>query len=186
MEGALRKAKKALGAGLCLHLPAVAGDREDGASERRASDALSLDSSAAHLVPPPNTPAVTAAAESSALRRSNSGGKSSKVRPFFLPPLIIASPFLSVLVEICAWAWFVGIWVKREDPCSADAKCRVGGGRDGAVFCFWLGLGTDWSNAIAPVNDLAADAVLLLEAGKFWMSVSVGMFLPASGFLVCI
>jgi hypothetical protein len=86
MEGALRKAKKALGAGLCLHLPAVAGDREDGASERRASDALSLDSSAAPLVPAPNTPAVTAAAESSALRRSRSGGKSSKVGPFFLPP----------------------------------------------------------------------------------------------------
>jgi hypothetical protein len=33
------------------------------------------------------------------------------------------------------------------------------------VLCFWLGLGTDSSNAVAPVNDLAADAVLLLEGG---------------------
>ncbi|TVU29190.1 hypothetical protein EJB05_20748 [Eragrostis curvula] len=81
MEGAWRKAKKALGAGLCVHLPAVAGDREDVASERRASDAaLSMDSSAAALVSAPNTTptALTAAAESGALRRSKSGGKSSK------------------------------------------------------------------------------------------------------------
>ncbi|KAK3158474.1 hypothetical protein QOZ80_2AG0137720 [Eleusine coracana subsp. coracana] len=78
MEGAWRKAKKALGASLCVHLPAVAGEREDGASERRASDALSLDSSSAPLVSAPSTPAVTTAAESGALRRSKSGGKSSK------------------------------------------------------------------------------------------------------------
>jgi len=47
MEGVWRKAKKAMGVGLCVHLPAVAGDREGGASERRASDAVSLDSAAA-------------------------------------------------------------------------------------------------------------------------------------------
>ncbi|XP_062222743.1 E3 ubiquitin-protein ligase WAV3-like [Phragmites australis] len=77
MERVWRKAKKALGAGLCVHLPTIAGDREDGASERRASDAHSLDSSAAAAAvhaSAPNTPA----AESGALRRSKSGGKSSK------------------------------------------------------------------------------------------------------------
>nr|CAB3447257.1 unnamed protein product [Digitaria exilis] len=79
MEGAWRKAKKALGAGLCVHLPAVAGDREDAATERRASDAVSLDSTAAAHASAPNTPAATATAESGALRRSKSGGKSSKV-----------------------------------------------------------------------------------------------------------
>ncbi|GJN21600.1 hypothetical protein PR202_gb09091 [Eleusine coracana subsp. coracana] len=78
MEGAWRKAKKALSVSLCVHLPAVNGDREDGASERRSSDALSLDSSLAPLVSAPSTPAVTTAAESGALRRSKSGGKSSK------------------------------------------------------------------------------------------------------------
>nr|CAB3450389.1 unnamed protein product [Digitaria exilis] len=80
MEGAWRKAKKALGAGLCVHLPAVAGDREDASSERRASDAVSLDITAAAHASAPNTPAATATApaESGALRRSKSGGKSSK------------------------------------------------------------------------------------------------------------
>uniref|UniRef100_A0A0D9VIE6 RING-type domain-containing protein n=1 Tax=Leersia perrieri TaxID=77586 RepID=A0A0D9VIE6_9ORYZ len=76
MEGMWRKAKKALGAGLCVHLPAVAGDREDAASERRASDALSLDASAAYLSAP-NTPAA-ALAGAGPLRRSKSGAKSSK------------------------------------------------------------------------------------------------------------
>ncbi|XP_062219680.1 E3 ubiquitin-protein ligase WAV3-like [Phragmites australis] len=79
MERVCRKAKKALGAGLCVHLPSVAGDREDGASERRASDALSLDSAAAAAhASAPNTPAATDTAEAGALRRSKSGGKSSK------------------------------------------------------------------------------------------------------------
>ncbi|CAD6243524.1 unnamed protein product [Miscanthus lutarioriparius] len=80
MEGVWRKAKRALGASLCVHLPAVAGDREDGgARERRASDALSLDSTAAAHASAPNTPAATAAPETAALlRRSKSGGKSSK------------------------------------------------------------------------------------------------------------
>ncbi|KAG2652382.1 E3 ubiquitin-protein ligase WAV3-like [Panicum virgatum] len=76
MEGVWRKAKKAMGAGLCVHLPAVAGDREGG-----ASDAVSLDSAAAAHASAPNTPAATATAEASgtrALRRSKSGGKSSK------------------------------------------------------------------------------------------------------------
>jgi hypothetical protein len=87
MEGVWRKAKRALGASLCVHLPAVAGDREDGgASERRASDALSLDSTAAAHASAPNTPAATAAPEAAALlRRSKSGGKSSKVRLHFHP-----------------------------------------------------------------------------------------------------
>jgi hypothetical protein len=86
MEGVWRKAKKALVGGLCVQLPAVAGDREDGASERRASDAVSLDSTAAAHVSAPNTPAATATAMAtadasgpSALRRSKSGGKSSKL-----------------------------------------------------------------------------------------------------------
>ncbi|KAG8080085.1 hypothetical protein GUJ93_ZPchr0007g4594 [Zizania palustris] len=34
MEGMWRKAKKALGVGLCVHIPAVSGDREDNGSER--------------------------------------------------------------------------------------------------------------------------------------------------------
>lgn len=105
MEGAWRKAKKALGASLCVHLPAVAGDRADGASQRRASDALSLDSSAAALLTEPNTPA-----ESGALRRSKSGGKSSKVRHFLLPTTSRGQLLPSLLlVKICAWAWCVGI-----------------------------------------------------------------------------
>lgn len=90
MAGMWRKAKKALGVGLCAHLPAVAGDREDGASERRASDAFSQDSAflvAAHASAP-NTPAQ---AEVGALRRSKSGGKSSKVRPFFFFPEQLSS-----------------------------------------------------------------------------------------------
>ncbi|KAL6633966.1 hypothetical protein ACP70R_026637 [Stipagrostis hirtigluma subsp. patula] len=78
MEGVWRKAKKALGAGLCVHLPAVAGDRDDGASERRASDARSLDSAAAVHASAPNTPAASAGVDG-ALRRSKSGGKSSKI-----------------------------------------------------------------------------------------------------------
>uniref|UniRef100_A0A0E0K2I7 RING-type domain-containing protein n=1 Tax=Oryza punctata TaxID=4537 RepID=A0A0E0K2I7_ORYPU len=78
MEGMWRKAKKALGAGLCVHLPAVAGDWEDGVSERRASDALSQDvSSAAAHVSAPNTPAA-ALPGAGPLRRSKSGTKSAK------------------------------------------------------------------------------------------------------------
>lgn len=88
MEGMWRKAKKALGAGLCVRLPAVAGDWEDGVSERRASDALSQDASsaaatAAHLSAP-NTPA--AALPGAPLRRSKSGTKSAKVRLFSFSP----------------------------------------------------------------------------------------------------
>ncbi|CAN6245141.1 unnamed protein product [Urochloa humidicola] len=78
MEGVWRKAKKALGAGLCVNLPAVASDREDGASEPRASDAVSLNSAAAAHASAPNTPAAMATEEAAALRRSKSGGKSSK------------------------------------------------------------------------------------------------------------
>jgi hypothetical protein len=77
-----RKAKKALGAGLCVRLPAVAGDWEDGVSERRASDALSHDASsaAAAHVSAPNTPAA-ALPGAGPLRRSKSGTKSAK--PWF-------------------------------------------------------------------------------------------------------
>uniref|UniRef100_A0A0E0IKI5 RING-type domain-containing protein n=1 Tax=Oryza nivara TaxID=4536 RepID=A0A0E0IKI5_ORYNI len=79
MEGMWRKAKKALGAGLCVRLPAVAGDWEDGVSERRASDALSHDASsaAAAHVSAPNTPAA-ALPGAGPLRRSKSGTKSAK------------------------------------------------------------------------------------------------------------
>jgi hypothetical protein len=86
MEGMWRKAKKALGIGLCAHLPVVAGDREDCASERRASDAFSQDSAAlaAAHASAPNTPAQAEAG--ALLRRSKSGAKSSKVRPFSPSP----------------------------------------------------------------------------------------------------
>ncbi|XP_044952640.1 E3 ubiquitin-protein ligase WAV3-like [Hordeum vulgare subsp. vulgare] len=81
MEGMWRKAKRAMGIGLCAHLPAVAGDREDCASERRASDAFSQDSAAlaaaAAHASAPNTPAQAEAA-GALLRRSKSGAKSSK------------------------------------------------------------------------------------------------------------
>uniref|UniRef100_A0ACD5YTD7 Uncharacterized protein n=1 Tax=Avena sativa TaxID=4498 RepID=A0ACD5YTD7_AVESA len=78
MEGMWRKAKKALGIGLCAHLPVVAGDRDDCASERRASDAFSQDSAAlaAAHASAPNTPAQAEAG--ALLRRSKSGAKSSK------------------------------------------------------------------------------------------------------------
>ncbi|KAE8793340.1 Signal recognition particle 54 kDa protein 2 [Hordeum vulgare] len=46
MEGMWRKAKRAMEIGICAHLPAVTGDRDDCASERRASDAFSRDSAA--------------------------------------------------------------------------------------------------------------------------------------------
>ena len=83
MEAAWRKAKRALGSSLCVHHPAVAGDREDGASERRASDALSLDTTAAAHASTPNAPAPP---EAGALRRSKSGGKSTIVRPISTRP----------------------------------------------------------------------------------------------------
>ncbi|XP_051193738.1 E3 ubiquitin-protein ligase WAV3 [Lolium perenne] len=80
MEGMWRKAKKALGIGLCAHLPVVSGDREDCASERRPSDAFSQDSAALALAAAhasaPNTPAQAEAG--ALLRRSKSGAKSSK------------------------------------------------------------------------------------------------------------
>ncbi|CAM0945216.1 unnamed protein product [Alopecurus aequalis] len=78
MEGMWRKAKKALGIGLCAHLPVVVGDRDDCASERRASDAFSQDSAAlaAAHASAPNTPAQAEAG--ALLRRSKSGAKSSK------------------------------------------------------------------------------------------------------------
>ncbi|KAE8779153.1 Signal recognition particle 54 kDa protein 2 [Hordeum vulgare] len=43
MEGMWRKAKRAMGIGICAHLPAVTGDRDDCASERRMYDAFSQD-----------------------------------------------------------------------------------------------------------------------------------------------
>ncbi|KAE8819042.1 Queuine tRNA-ribosyltransferase [Hordeum vulgare] len=46
MEMMWRKAKRAMGIGICAHLLAVTGDRNDCASERRASDAFSQDSAA--------------------------------------------------------------------------------------------------------------------------------------------
>ncbi|KAE8774624.1 Signal recognition particle 54 kDa protein 2 [Hordeum vulgare] len=46
MEGMWRKAKRAMGIGICAHLPAVTGDRADCASEGRASDTFSQDSAA--------------------------------------------------------------------------------------------------------------------------------------------
>ncbi|KAI4982423.1 hypothetical protein ZWY2020_022915 [Hordeum vulgare] len=55
MEGMWRKAKRAMGIGICAHLLAVTGDRDDCASERRASDAFSEDSAA--LGRRPRTPA---------------------------------------------------------------------------------------------------------------------------------
>ncbi|KAE8810458.1 Signal recognition particle 54 kDa protein 2 [Hordeum vulgare] len=66
MEGMWRKAKRAMGIGICVHLPAVTGDWDDCASERRASDAFSQDSmalaaAAAHAFAP-NTPAQAEAA----------------------------------------------------------------------------------------------------------------------------
>ncbi|KAG8051177.1 hypothetical protein GUJ93_ZPchr0009g275 [Zizania palustris] len=59
MEGMWRKAKKALGAGLCVHLPAVSGDREDDGSERPM-------------------------AEAGRLERSKSGTKSSKLKSSYV------------------------------------------------------------------------------------------------------
>ncbi|KAI5019405.1 hypothetical protein ZWY2020_044293 [Hordeum vulgare] len=47
MEGMWRKAKRAIGNGICAHLLAITADRDDCASERRASDAFSQDSVAA-------------------------------------------------------------------------------------------------------------------------------------------
>jgi hypothetical protein len=101
MEGMWRKAKKALGIGLCAHLPVVSGDREDCASERRPSDAFSQDSAALALAAAhasaPNTPAQAEAG--ALLRRSKSGAKSSKVRPFLpLSPAKFLQPFR---VKIC-------------------------------------------------------------------------------------
>ena len=81
MEGVWRKAKKALGAGLCVHLPGVAGDREDGASERRASDAVSLDSAAAAHASAPNTPAATATAPPGPAAPARCGGPSPEASP---------------------------------------------------------------------------------------------------------
>ncbi|KAE8787966.1 protein binding protein [Hordeum vulgare] len=50
-----------MGIGICAHLPAVIGDRDDCASERRAFDAFSQDSAAlaaaAAHASAPNTPA---------------------------------------------------------------------------------------------------------------------------------
>ncbi|KAE8800994.1 protein binding protein [Hordeum vulgare] len=52
-----------MGIGICAHLPAVTGDRDDCASERRAFDAFSQDSvaleAAAAHASAPNTPALT-------------------------------------------------------------------------------------------------------------------------------
>ncbi|KAE8769659.1 Signal recognition particle 54 kDa protein 2 [Hordeum vulgare] len=66
MEGVWRKAKRAMGIGICAHLPAVTGDWDDCASERRASDAFSQDSAAlaaaAAHASAPNTPAQAEAA----------------------------------------------------------------------------------------------------------------------------
>jgi len=113
-----------MGVGLCVHLPAVAGDREGGASERRASDAVSLDSAAAAHASAPNTPAATATAEASgtrALRRSKSGGKSSKVRPFL--PLHCPSKSLSRHSELLGAP---ATWHARGGGSLAglDAGCR--------------------------------------------------------------
>ncbi|KAE8789160.1 Queuine tRNA-ribosyltransferase [Hordeum vulgare] len=76
MEEMWRKAKRAIGNGICAHLLAIAADRDDCASERRASDAFSQDSVAVHASTP-NTPAQAEAA-GALLRRSMSGVKSSK------------------------------------------------------------------------------------------------------------
>jgi len=163
MEGVWRKAKKALGAGLCVHLPAVAGDREGGASERRASDAVSLDYAAAAHASAPNTPAATATAEASgirALRRSKSGGKSSKVRPFL--PLHCPSKSLSRHSELRFALGAPATWHARGGGSLAglDAGCRRDGGRLATrLGCFWLELGMDWSNVASPVNHLSPDAV---------------------------
>ncbi|KAE8781021.1 hypothetical protein D1007_45777 [Hordeum vulgare] len=48
-----------MGIGICAHLPAVTGDRDDCASERRAFDAFSQHSAAlaAAAASAPNTPA---------------------------------------------------------------------------------------------------------------------------------
>jgi hypothetical protein len=57
------------------------------------------------------------------------------------------------------------------------------------VFCFWLGLDTDSSNAVAPVNDLAADAVSCWRLTSFGCASRLGCsclrpaFLYASDFL---
>ena len=162
MEGVWRKAKKAMGAGLCVHLP-VAGDGEGGASERRASDAVSLDSAAAAHASAPNTPAATATAEASgirALRRSKSGGKSSKVRPFL--PLHCPSKSLSRHSELRFALGAPATWHARGGGSLAglDAGCRRDGGRLATrLGCFWLELGMDWSNVASPVNHLSPDAV---------------------------
>ncbi|CAN6273504.1 unnamed protein product [Urochloa humidicola] len=146
MEGVWRKAKKALGAGLCVNLPAVASDREDGASEPRASDAVSLNSAAAAHASAPNTPAAMATEEAAALRRSKSGGKSSKVRPFLRLPS--PSKSLSTFrVKICAW--FAGNLARKGqgEPC----RLRCGMSQSQRPACrpsaaSSVGLGTDWSN----------------------------------------
>ena len=144
MEGVWRKAKKAMGVGLCVHLPAVAGDREGGASERRASDAVSLDSAAAAHASAPNTPAATATAEASgirALRRSKSGGKSSKVRPFL--PLHCPSKSLSRHSELRFALGAPATWHARGGGSLAgsDAECRRDGGGLPPV---WVGFGWSW------------------------------------------
>ena len=165
MEGVWRKAKKAMGVGLCVHLPAVAGDREGGASERRASDAVSLDYAAAAHASAPNTPAATATAEASgirALRRSKSGGKSSKVRPFL--PLHCPSKSLSRHSELLGAP---ATWHARGGGSLAalDAGCRRDGGRLATrLGCFWLELGIDWSNVASPVNHLSPNAVFTWSA----------------------
>jgi hypothetical protein len=186
MEGVWRKAKKALVGGLCVQLPAVAGDREDGASERRASDAVSLDSTAAAHVSAPNTPAATATAMAtadasgpSALRRSKSGGKSSKVRPFlFLPCPSKSLP--SFRVKICAWCAGNLACEGRGKPCRLRSACRRDGGQLAThLGCFWLELGMDWSNVASPVNDQSPDAVFPWSAIFGWFDGWFSLVAPA-------
>ena len=143
MEGVWRKAKKAMGVGLCVHLPAVAGDREGGASERRASDAVSLDSAAAAHASAPNTPAATATAEASgtrALRRSKSGGKSSKVRPFL--PLHCPSKSLSRHSELRFALGAPATWHARGG--GSLAEMRDVAGTEAGLPPVWVVFGWSW------------------------------------------
>lgn len=150
MDGVWRKTKKALGAGLCVHLPAVAGDREDGgASEPRASDAVSLDSTAAAYASAPNTPAATATAtaEARSLRRSISGGKSSKVRSFL--PLPSPSTYLpSFPVKICVR--FAGNLAREVPGKHCGLRCGMSQGRRpacrplGFFGWSWVRIGAMW------------------------------------------
>ncbi|KAG8051178.1 hypothetical protein GUJ93_ZPchr0009g1158 [Zizania palustris] len=119
MEGMWRKAKKALGAGLCVHLPAVSGDREDDA---------------------PNTP-VEAMAEAGRLRRSKSGTKSSKVSLIFLPISFSDQPPCIILSQDLCLDVFPGGKGSLDVKCGAD---WVSSGIIGWGLGVWCGFGAMW------------------------------------------